>query len=152
MSRIACLVAVSVLLVETLFSQQTPKLVAFDTLLANPKPYAGQTIALNSFVESEAVTGFKLSEVQNSGAKAKAQPSFLQATWMKDATKVSLQKGQEVVVIGQIEMQDNTPILQVANMITDKDAIRRFIHPSERRPRPGDNLGHDAQPDKSISD
>src|ERR1700756_2647751 len=33
MSRIACLVAVSVLLVEMLFSQQTPKLVAFDTLL-----------------------------------------------------------------------------------------------------------------------
>ena len=151
MSRIACLVAVSVLLVGTLFSQQTPKLVAFDTLLANPKPYTGQTIALRGSVESEAVTGFKLSEVQNSGAKAKAQPSSLQATWMKDAAKVSLQKGQEVVVIGQIEMQDNTPILRVVSIITDKDAIRRFTRPSERRPRPGDNLGHDAQPSKSLS-
>ncbi|HEX6567149.1 MAG TPA: hypothetical protein VF020_22860 [Chthoniobacterales bacterium] len=151
MPRIACLVAVSVLLVETLFSQQTPKLVAFDTLLANPKPYAGQTIALNSFVESEAVTGFKVSGVQNSGAETKAQPSLLEATWMKDATKVSLQKGQEIIVIGQIQMRDNAPIFHVANIITDKDAIRRLTRPSERRPRPGDNLGHDAQPSKSLS-
>lgn len=152
MPRIACLVAVSVLLVGTLFSQQTPKLVAFDTLLAKPKPYAGQTIALHGFVESEAVAGFKLGEVQNSGAKAKAQPSSLQATWMKDATKVSVQNGQEVIVVGQIQMRDNRPILRVTSVISDKDAIRRFIRPSERRPRPGDNLGHDAQPSKSLSD
>jgi hypothetical protein len=151
MPRIACLVAVSVLLVETLFSQQTPKLVAFDTLLANPKPYAGQTIALHGFVESQAVAGFKLSEVQNSAAKAKAQPPSLQAFWMKDATKVSVQNGQEVIGIGQIQVRGNVPIFRVVTIITDKDAIRRFIRPSERRPRPGDNLGHDAQPSKSLS-
>ena len=143
--------AVTVLLVGTLFSQETPKLVAFDSLWANPKPYAGQRIALNSFVESESGAGFKLAERQNSGDKAKAQPSPLQANWMKDATKISLQKGQEVLVIGQVQMQDNTPILRVANVMTDKDAIRRFIRPSERMPRPGDNLGHDAQPSKSLS-
>jgi hypothetical protein len=152
MSRIACLVAVSVLLIETLFSQQAPKLVALNTLLANPKPYTGQTIAFHGFVESEAITGFKLTEAQNFGAEAKAQPSLLQAIWMKDATKLSLQTGQEVIVIGQIQMRDNTPILRVGNIIPDKDAIRRFIRPSERRPRPGDNLGHDAQPSKSLSD
>jgi hypothetical protein len=151
MSRIACLVAVSVLLVKTLFSQQTSELVAFNTLLTNPKPYAGQTIALHGFVESQAVAGFELSEAQNSGAKAKAEPSQLRAAWMKDATKISLQKAQEVVVIGQIQVRDNTPILHVANIITDKDAIRRFTRPSERRPRPGDNLGHDAQPSTSLS-
>ena len=151
MSRIVCLAAISVLLVGTLFSQQTPKLVAFDTLLANPKPYAGQTIALHGFVESQAVAAFKLSEVQNSAAKAKAQPASLQAFWMKDATKVSVQNGQEVIGIGQIQVRDSTPILYVANFITDEDAIRRFIRPSERRPRPGDNLGHDAQPSKLLS-
>jgi hypothetical protein len=102
-------------------------LVAFDTLLANPKSYAGQTIALHGFVESEVVTGFEFSEAQNSDIKGTAQPSHLQATWMMDATKISLQKGQEVVGIGQIQVQGNTPILQVANLITDKDAIRRFI-------------------------
>jgi hypothetical protein len=153
MSRIACLVAVSVLLVETLFSQQTPKLVAFDTLLANPQPYTGKTIALHGVVDkSEPAPGFTLTEAQNLGATAKSQRSQLQATWMKDATVVSVQKGQEAIVIGKIQMQDNTPILQVANVITDKDAVRRFIRPSERRPRPGDNLGHDAQPSKSLSD
>ncbi|MBV9875921.1 MAG: hypothetical protein JO025_14420 [Verrucomicrobia bacterium] len=151
MFRIACLVSISVLLVETLFSQQTPKLVAFDTLLANPKPYTGQTIALNSFVESGAVTGFRLSEVQNSGTQTKAQPPVLEATWMKDVTKVSLQKGQEVIVIGQIQMKGNAPIFRVVNIITDKDAIRRFTRPLERRPRPGDDLGHDAQPSESLS-
>ena len=151
MSRIACLVAVSALLVGTLFSRQTPKLVAFDTLLADPKPYAGQTIALHGFVESQAVAGFKLSEVQNSGAKAKVQPSVVQATWMKDTGKVSVQNGQEVIVIGQFQMRDNRPILRVISVISDKDAIRRFIRPSERRPRPGDSLGRDAQPSKSLS-
>ena len=149
MCRIACLVAVSILLVETLFSQQTPKLVAFDTLLANPQPYVGQTIALHGVVDkSETATGFKLTETPNFGADAKAQPSHLKATWLKDATIVPVQKGQEAIVIGQIQILDNKPILRVANIITDKDAIRRFIRPSERRPRPGDNLGHDAQPSK----
>lgn len=152
MSRIVCLVAVSVLLVETLFSQQTPELVAFDTLLANPPPYAGKTIALYGVVDKSATaSGFALTEAQNLGATAKSQRSQLAATWMKDAMKISLQKGQEVVVIGQIQVRDNTPILHVANIIADKDAIRRFIRPSERRPRPGDNLGHDAQPSKSLS-
>jgi hypothetical protein len=149
----ACLIAVSVLLVETLFSQPTPKLVAFDTLLANPLPYAGKTIALYGVVDkSEPTTGFTLIGAQNSGATAKSQHSQLQATWMKDATVVSIQKGQAAIVIGQIQMQGNTAILHVANIITDKGAIRRFIRPSERKPRPGDNLGHDAQPSKSLSD
>jgi hypothetical protein len=153
MSRIACLVAVSVLLVGTLFSQQTPKLVAFDTLLANPKPYAGQTIALHGFVEqSEAPTGgFKLTEAKLSAGPTKERSSFVPATWANGFKAVSVENGQEAVVIGQIQMQDNTPILRIANIITDKDAIRRFIRPSERRPRPGDNLGHDAQPSKSLS-
>ncbi|HYZ74297.1 MAG TPA: hypothetical protein VE641_14565 [Chthoniobacterales bacterium] len=152
MPRITCFIAVCVFLIGTLFSQQTPELVAFDTLLANPKPYAGQIVALHGFVESETVAGFKLIEIQNSGAKAKGQPSLLEASWMKDATKIYLQKGQEVVVTGQIQVRGNTPILHVVNIITDKDAIRRLIRPSERRPRPGDNLGHDAQPSKSLSD
>jgi hypothetical protein len=107
---------------------------------------------LHGLIESEAATGFKLTEAQNIGAEAKAQPSLLQAIWMKDATKLSLQKGQEVIVTGQIQMRDNALALVVGNIITDKDAIRRFIRPSERRPRPGDNLGHDAQPSKSFSD
>jgi hypothetical protein len=153
MSRITCLVAVSVLLVETLFSQETPKLVAFDTLLANPQPYAGKTIALHCVLDkSEPANGFTLTDAQNFGATAKPKRSQLQATWMKDATLVSAQKGEEAIVIGQIQMQDKTPILQVANIITGKNAVRRFIRPSERRPRPGDNLGHDAQPSKSLSD
>jgi hypothetical protein len=153
MSRIACLVAVSVLLVETLFSQETPKLVTFDTLLANPQSYAGKTIALHGVVDkSEPATGFTLTEAQNLGAATKSQRSQLQATWLKGATVVSVQQGQEAIVIGQIQMRDTTPIFRVANIITDKSAVRRFIRPSERRPRPGDNLGHDAQPSKSLSD
>jgi hypothetical protein len=153
MARIACLLALTALLTGPLFSQQTPKLVDFDTLLANPQPYVGQTIALHGVVDnSEAATGFKLTETPIFGAEAKAQPSRLKATWMKDARLVSVQKGQEAIVIGQIQMQDKAPILQVANIITDTDAIRRFLRPSERRPRPGDNLGHDAEPSKSISD
>jgi hypothetical protein len=154
MSRIAFLVAVTALLTGPLFSQQTPELVAVAPLLANPQHYAGRRIALHGVVidRSEAAGGgFKLIETKSSAGLSK-QPSTVLATWAKGATMVSLKDGQEAIVIGRIQMQDNAPILQVANMITDKDAIRRFIHPSERRPRPGDNLGHDAQPDKSISD
>ena len=36
--------------------------------------------------------------------------------------------------------------------VTDKNEIRRLIRSSERSPRPGDNLGHDAQPSNSISE
>ena len=151
MSRIACiLVAVTASLTGTLFSQAKPKLAAFASLLANPRPYLGQTIALHGIIDKsdEAAGGFKLTETKSSGE----QTSFLRATWIKGASVVPLQNGQEAVAIGQIQIQDNAPILQIANIITDKDAIRRFIRPWERRPRPGDNLGHDAQPSKSISD
>ena len=48
MSRIASiLVLFTASLTGTLFSQATPKLAAFASLLANPKPYLGQTIALH---------------------------------------------------------------------------------------------------------
>jgi hypothetical protein len=154
MSRIACILfAITAVIAGSLFAQQTPKLVAFDTLLANPQPYTGKTIALYGVVDqSEAATGFTLTDARNFAATAKSQRSQLQATWQKDAQAVSVQKGQEAVFIGQIQMQHDTPILHVASIITDKDAIRRFIRPAERRPRPGDNLGHDAQPSKSLSD
>ena len=153
MSRIAFLVAVTALLTGPLFSQQTAELVGVAPLLANPQRYAGQTIALHSVVEQTEGqnSNFKLIEAKSTGELSK-QRVTVQATWVKDARVVSLQNGQEVIVIGQIQIRDNTPILQVANVITDKDAIRRFIRPSERRPRPGDNLGHDAQPSRSLSD
>jgi len=155
MTRIACILVVfSMALTGTLFSQATPKLVAFAPLLSNPQVYLGQTIALHGVVgQPEAATGgFKLVEAKSTGTPAKDPASFLQAAWAKDAGVVSVQNDQELIVIGQIQMRDNNPILQIANIITDKDAIRHFIRPSERRPRPGDNLGHDAQPSKSISD
>jgi hypothetical protein len=49
-------------------------------------------------------------------------------------------------------MQNKRPILQVSNIIADKEAIRRFLRPYEKRPRPGDNLGHDAQPGSHLSE
>ncbi|MBV8276222.1 MAG: hypothetical protein JO170_13325 [Verrucomicrobia bacterium] len=155
MTRIACmLIAVSAALTGTLVSQTSPMLVAFEPLLTNPQPYSGQTIALHAVVEQSdaASRGLKLIEAKSPGAQVKDQVSPLLATWAKGATTVSLQNGQEAVVIGQVQIQDNAPILQIASIITDKDAIRRFTRPSERRPRPGDNLGHDAQPSKSLSD
>jgi len=151
MSRIACLVAVSVLLAGTLFSQDTLNLVTFDRLLASPQSYLGQAIAVHGVVDqSEGLNGFKLIEAKSPAGSEKA-PS-LRATWIAGARMVPLQNGGEAIAIGQIQNQDNAPILRVANVITDKDAIRRFIRPSERRPRPGDNLGHDAQPSKWLSD
>jgi hypothetical protein len=155
MSRIECiLVAFTAALTGTLFSQATPKLVGFPALLANPQAYLGQTIALYGVIDQSeaAIGGFRLIEVKWSGTQAKDQASSLQATWANGATRAPVQNGQDVVAIGQIQMQAKAPILHLANIITDKDAIRGFVRPSERRPRPGDNLGHDAQPSKSISD
>jgi hypothetical protein len=157
MSRIALFVGVTAVLACPLFSQvtqPTPKLVAFATLLANPQVYLGQKIALHGFVDKSdaAIGGLKLIEAKSSGTHAKDQVSSVQATWANGARVVSVQYGQEAIAIGHIQIQGNVPILQIASIITDKDAIRRFIRPSERRPRPGDNLGHDAQPSKSISD
>jgi hypothetical protein len=75
----------------------------------------------------------------------------LLATRSKGDQLSLLRNGQEAIVAGQIQVRDKAPILQVANIITDQATIRRFIRPSERSPRPGDNLGHDAQPSDSIS-
>jgi len=153
MSRIALFVGVTAVLACPLFSQMTqvtPKVVAFAPLLANPRPYLGQTVALRGVVDKSDQTngGLKLIEAKSSGGPA----SFVRATWIKGARTVPVQNGQEAIAIGQIQIEGNVPILQIASIITDKDAIRRYIRPSERRPRPGDNLGHDAQPSKSISD
>ena len=154
MSRIALFVVFTAAFTGTLFSQPTPKLVAFATLLANPQVYLGQTIALHGFVDQSgaAIGGFKLIEAKLSGTHAKDQAASVQATWANGAKAVSAPNAQEAVAIGQIQIEDKVPILHVANLITDKDAIRRFIRPSQRKPRPGDNLGHDAQPSNSISD
>jgi hypothetical protein len=151
MSRVvSILVLFTASLTGALFSQATPKLVAFASLLGNPQPYLGQMIALHGVIDKsdEAAGGFKLIQAKSS----REQTSFLRATWIKGATVVPLQNGQDAVAIGQIQIRDNAPIFQIANIITDKDAIRRLIRSSERRPRPGDDLGHDAQPSKSISD
>ena len=82
MSRIASiLVLFTASLTGTLFSQAKPKLAAFASLLANPKPYLGQTIALHGIIDKsdEAAGGFKLTETKSSGEKT----SFLRATWIK---------------------------------------------------------------------
>lgn len=154
MSRIALFVVFTAAFTGTLFSQATSKLVAFAPLLANPQVYLGQTIALHGLVDQSdaAIGGFRLIELKSSGTHAKDHTASLQATWANGTRVVSVPNGQELIAIGQIQIEDKTPILHVANLITDKAAIRRFIPPSERRPRPGDNLGHDAQPSKSISD
>ncbi len=48
-------------------------------------------------------------------------------------------------MIGQIQLQNQGPILQVSSIITNKEAAQRFLRPFAKRSRPGDNLGHDAQ-------
>jgi hypothetical protein len=146
-------VAVVALMAGMSFAQEAPKLISFDSLLANPQPYIGQTVAVHGLIDqSNPETGsFKLREIQR-GRAATEHARILLATQSKGARVSSVQNGQEAIVIGQIQILDKAPILQAANIITDKDAIRRFIRPSERRPRPGDNLGHDAQPSRSISE
>jgi hypothetical protein len=146
-------VAVVALMAGMSFAQEAPKLISFDSLLSNPQPYIGQTVAVHGIInESNPETGsFKLREIQR-GSAATEHARILLATQSKGRSTSSVQNGLETIVIGQIQIRDKAPILQVVDIVTDKDAIRRFIRPSERRPRPGDNLGHDAQPSRSISE
>ena len=131
----------------SLFAEEKPQLIALASLLTNPEHYLGQTVATQAIVdESDAVAGrFKLTEIKTAGATKKSEPVFLRATWSKAAGNPFSENGQEAIVIGQIQLQNQGPILQVSNIITDKKAIQRFLRPFEKRPRPGDNLGHDAQ-------
>ena len=154
MSRIAGIIVVAVaLMTGTSFSQETSQLISLALLIANPQSYAGQTVLVRGIIDqSNPATGsFKLIEGKTPSAAKSNVPALLAARAKVDQAS-QVQNGQEVVVIGQVQIRDNAPILQVANIITDKDAIRRFVRPSERRPRPGDNLGHDAHPSKSLSD
>ena len=131
----------------SLFAQEKPQLIALASLLTDPEHYLGVTVATQAMVDqSDAVAGrFKLTEIKTAGATKKAEPAFLTAIFSKAAGNPFSESGQEAIVIGQIQLQNQRPILQVSNLITDKEAIRRFLRPFEKRPRPGDNLGHDAK-------
>jgi hypothetical protein len=153
MSRIAVIiVAVVALMTGTSFSQETSQLISLALLIANPQNYAGQTVLVYGIInESNPATGsFKLTEAKRLSAAKSNGPALLAARQKSDQVSL-IQNGQEAILVGQIQVLDKAPILQVANIITDKSEIRRFIRPSERSPRPGDNLGHDAEPSDSIS-
>lgn len=153
MSRIAgIIVALVALMTAVSFSQETSHLISLDLLIANPQNYAGRTILVHGIIDqSNPATGsFKLIEGKTPSAAKSNGPALL-ATRSKGGQLSLLRNGQEAIVGGQIQVRDKVPILRVANIVTDQDTIRRFIRPSERRPRPGDNLGHDAQPSDSIS-
>jgi hypothetical protein len=138
----------------SLFAEEKPQLITLASLLTNPEHYLGQTVATQAIVdESDAVAGrFKLTEIKTAGATKKSEPAFLTATWSNAAGNPFSGSGQEAIVIGQIQLQKQGPILQVSNIITDKKAIQRFLRPFERRSRPGDNLGHDAQPTSHLAE
>ena len=131
----------------SLFAQEKPQLIALASLLTNPEHYLGQTVATQAIVdESDAVAGrLKLTETKPARATKKSEPAFLTAIWSKAAGNPFSESGQEAIVIGQIQLQNQRPILQASDIITNKEAIRRFLRPFEKRPRPGDNLGHDAK-------
>lgn len=153
MSRIAgIIVAVVALMTGSSFSQETSQLISLALLIANPQNYAGRTVLVHGIIDqSNPATGsFKLMEGKTPSAAKSNMPALL-ATRSKGDQVSLVQNGQEAIVAGQIEVRDKAPILRVASIITDQDTIRRFIRPSERRPRPGDNLGHDAQPSRSLS-
>jgi len=153
MPRIAGIIAaVAVLMTGTSFSQETSQLISLALLIANPQNYAGRTVLVHGIIDqSNPATGsFKLIEGKTPSA-AKSNVAALLATRSKSDQVSLVQNGQEAIVAGQIQVRDKVPILRVANIITDQDTIRRLIRPSERSPRPGDNLGHDAQPSDSIS-
>ena len=154
MSRIAgIIVAVAVCMTEMAFSQEKTQLIPIALLIANPQIYAGQTVLVHGVIDqSNQVTGtFRLIESKTPGTEKPNAPALL-ATRAKGDQVSLVQNGQEAIVAGQVQIRDKVPILQVANIITDKDTIGRFTRPSERHPRPGDNLGHDAQPSNSISE
>ncbi len=138
----------------SLFAEEKPQLIALASLLTNPEHYLGQTVATQAIVdESDAATGkLKLTEVKTAGAAKNAKPAFLPATWSKSDGNPFPQNGQEAIVIGQIQMQNKGPLLQASNIITGKEAIRLFLRPFDKRPRPGDNLGRDAQPSSNLSE
>jgi hypothetical protein len=153
MPRISGIIAtVTLLMTGMSYSQEKTQLIPLALLIANPQSYAGRTVLVHGIIDqSNPATGsFKLIEGKTPSA-AKSNVPALFATRSKSDRVSLLQNGQEAIVAGQIQVRDKAPILQVANIITDQDTIRRFIRPSERSPRPGDNLGHDAQPSDSIS-
>ena len=149
---IRIVVVLAGLLAGPLFAQEKPSLVALALLTTNPRHYVGQTVATPAIVDESAPGKLKLTEVKTLGATEKAGTAFLAAIWSNGDGNPTLKSGQEAIVIGQVQMQNERPILQVKDFITGKEAIRRFLGSYEKRPRPGDNLGHDAQPTNHLAE
>lgn len=154
MSRTVGLIAVTAMIMTGVsFSQPKTRLTPLTLLIANPQKYAGQTILVYGFIDqSNPATGsFRLMEAEMESPDRSNAPARLEARL--ESKRVSLpQNGREAILVGQIQFRDKIPILQVADIVTDKNEIRRLTRSLKRSPRPGDNLGHDAQPSSSISE
>jgi hypothetical protein len=137
----------------SLFAQEKPQLAGFQSLITNPDLYQGRTVALHGIVgkPSPNQKTFTIIDLKTGSGVQEPPGLSLTATIRQGSEIVMPENGQEAIVIGTIEKQDDVISIKVTDVITNKDAVRQFLRPIAKKPRPGDDLGRDAQPSDHIS-
>ena len=137
----------------SVFAQENGQLAVFESVLTSPGQYLGKKVGLHCIIDRVSAEHRTFSIIDakwRTGDHARAL--FLTAAMDQGSTVTMPQNGQEAIVIGVIQKRDDTVFIQVSGVITNKIAVRRFLYPSAREPRPGDNLGRDAQPSDHLAE
>lgn len=145
------------LIPTTTFAQQKFQVAEVDQMIANPDQYRGKIVALHGFIDQVDLEqkSFSLVDSKSASSARGTNMRSLVATMQVGSHVPIPESGQEVVVIGQIGEKDGLAHFTASQMFTNRDKVQQILTQGSvvREPgkRPGDNLGHDAQPPRNIS-
>src|SRR5258708_30468639 len=154
-AKLALLSALAVS-ISSVFAQAKFQVAEVDQILTNPDQYQEKVIALHGVTdkvswEQKQSTFVDLKQA-NSSASTKARSVIVSN---QGGSQLAIPKGgQEAIVIGQIGREKGVTNFTAAQVFTNREEVRQILAKGSivRQPgkRPGDNLGHDAQPANNL--
>lgn len=155
-AKIGILFAAVGLMTSTIFAQEKLQVVEPEQILTNPDHYQGKVVALHGVIDqvSSEHRTFTIIDLKGPSSATGTNVRSLIVT-NQGASQIAIPKtGQEAVVFCQIEKQNGVTNFTATQLFTSQDEVQQILAKGSivRRhgKRPGDNLGHDAQPARDI--
>jgi hypothetical protein len=144
--KLKILALCSLLAASVAVAQEKPAVVEFNDLVSNIDSMKGKEVALHGGVDlvSSSKGMFTISELGEAGcADGCAKVSIVAS--LPENLRAQLPKSKdEVVAFGKLEQSGRGYMLAVTRLVVGQDQIKSLA--AVQGSRPGDNLGHDAQP------
>ena len=127
-------------------AQEKPAVVEFNDLVSNIDSMNGKEIALHGGVDlvSASKGMFTISELGEAGCSDGCAKVSVIASLPENLRSQLPKPKDEVVAFGKLEKSGRGYTLAVSKLLVGQDQIKSLA--AVQRSRPGDNLGHDAQP------